>query len=270
MTDTMEVRYGTDLLVQVLSDRLVAGGLDDRNRRKLATALLTVRDVFGLQAHDVVKGSYQHMGANKEWISQQSDSKDNDRARAVYMASFSTADDALMQWRLYGAHGTGVCIGVALTGAEKLRIKGMSPIKVHIDKVRYDRDEIKMFFERGLDKILSGSEIHPVASSLIRYATLLKQDDYKHEEEWRLFVMTNALDRSPEFNHQGRRVRPFLTLQFPENEPSPLQIVAVKTGPCSSFNGGHDEDWKKFVEMCVPEVVGRDGVFSHSEKEMRA
>lgn len=270
MSDLLEVRYGANLLVETLFEALSSKELASKNRRKLATIMLAARDLFGLQDHSIVKESYAIMNVNERWIQQQSTSKDPDRAREVYLASFTEDPDALMQWRLYGGQGTGVCIGMSFTGAEKLKRKGMAPIKIHVDSVKYDRAHMKGYFQERLEEILISDELWPLANGLFFNATLLKQSDYAHEKEWRLFVWTNALDKSPQMTHDGRRIRPYLNFDFPKGSKKPLPIVSVRTGPCSSFKGRHDEDWRKYVESHLPELASSAEVFYHSEKEMRS
>lgn len=270
MSDLLEVRYGANLLVETLFEALSSKGLVVKNRRKLATIMLAARDLFGLQDHSIVKESYAIMNVDDRWIQQQSTSKDPDRAREVYLASFTEDPDALMQWRLYGGQGTGVCIGMSFTGTEKLKREGKTPIKIHVNRVKYDRAQMKRNFQKQIEKILISDELWPLANSLFFNATLLKQSDYVHEKEWRLFVWTNALDKSPEMTHDGRRIRPYLNLDFPKGGKESLPIVSVRTGPCSSFDGRHDEDWRKYVETHLPELASSADVFYDSEKEIRS
>ena len=270
MSDLLEVRYGANLLVETLFEVLKSEQHVDKNRRKLATILLAARDLFGLQDHSIVKDSYSYMGVSDHWIRHQSNSKDPHRAREVYLASFTEDPDSLMQWRLYGGQGAGVCIGMSFTGTEKLKREGKTPIKIHVNRVKYDRAQMKRNFQQQIEKILISDELWPLAKSLFFNATLLKQSDYAHEKEWRLFVWTNALDKSPEMTHDGRRIRPYLNFDFPKGSKKPLPIVSVRTGPCSSFKGRHDEDWRKYVESHLPELASSAEVFYHSEKEMRS
>lgn len=272
MSDPMEVNLGVDLLVETLVAFALANKTNDSLIERIALILTATCDLFNLYGRESVHDAYKRIKASEHWSQKYIDTKEPNQQRAVYLASFSSEPDSLMQWRLYGDNGAGVALGFRFVRGEHIMFNDRR-VTIHVAPVFYNQEKMKEGLASIVSEAVSSSDadFRHVLGRLWLNASLLKQSDYKHEREWRAFIWTNVLDENPNVDHDGVRIRPYLSVKefgSNENRSSKLPIVSVTTGPRSPFRGDQDQDWNRFVSKHVESNVSKID-FLHSSKSMR-
>jgi hypothetical protein len=276
MSDPLEVKLGIDVFVDVLIDALNGARLR-KHKSKLGTLLLHTHQVFNLRGDERFTVQLRRkMGMPEETakLTQFIDTYgglDPDRVRAIYVACFTEERDAISQWRLYGANGTGVALGFDFTHGMTFERYDKKPVPIRIGQVLYDRARVKRKQERIIEKLLSSDgNIWPVAEMCYDDAVLLKQADYSHEKEWRVYMYAKALKHSPRVSISQGRVRPFVEItNFDKKKDGTLPLKEIITGPLSAFDGEGDENWKMFVAAKSSVDAESEIRLSKSEKIFR-
>lgn len=275
LSDPTEVRYGVNLLVDMLVESL-ASISGRKQKERLGSVLLNAYQVFGLQGDSrFTEELRRSMGmpddvAKLTHVIDTAGSKNPDRYRAVYIASFSEESDSISQWRLYGDSGAGVCLGFDLRDEIHVTRHDNRKVPVKLGKVKYDIAATQKLFRKRIALIAEGAtNIWKVAESCYRDAILLKQSDYAHEKEWRLMMYAAALKHSPSITTDQKRIRPYFPLhQFDKEAGSKMPLTEIRTGPLSSFKCTEDEDFRIFV-LGQGAIAGERVKYFHSQKLMR-
>lgn len=254
LSDPMEVQYGVGLYIDILFEAFEAAKSKSAEK-KLCNLLLNAYHVFGLQGDKrYTPRLLESLGvptsaAEMMHFMDTYGAKNPEVYRAVYIASFSEERDALSQWRLYGGAGAGIALGFALVDDLAIPRPGGRDVKVRLGKVTYDPDKIRRKQRQMIERMLSSdSNIWAVAEKCYRDAVLLKQPDYAHENEWRLYLYAKALKHSPAMDLKSGRPRPFVELcRFGDLPSGSLPVVEVRTGPKALFDGANNEDWRMYI-----------------------
>jgi hypothetical protein len=145
-----------------------------------------------------------------------------------------TADgDKLSQWRGYADDGHGFSIGFSkkyLT--DKTKSNGTSHItKFFFEQVRYENkvfqsQEIDSIFDllknkNSIDLDRSSGGFIELAMRLMRSRFIIKNDAFKEEEEWRLFVCAINSDESPpeiKFRSSAQSLIPYTEMKLDSSE----------------------------------------------------
>ncbi|WP_329338545.1 DUF2971 domain-containing protein [Streptomyces sp. NBC_01352] len=168
----------------------------------------------------------------------------------VYVSCFCENGDLLSQWRGYGGVG-GYAIGFRSDVLEK-RAKGF-PVAV-FENVRYGFDE----------SLTSASELFPeylksgmtLMADYLRPLTLIKNDAFREEREWRVMVARDCIDELTKFRVGPVGVTPFVSVDF---SPEDVGELIVGPGPHSAerVNGTHqllDRYGMKHVRVVLSET----------------
>jgi hypothetical protein len=254
MSDPLEVKLGIDVFVDVLIEELNSTTLR-KSKEKLGSLLLNTYQVFNLRGDERFTPALRmKMGMPKEAakLAHFIDTYgplDADRVRAVYVACFTEERDAISQWRLYGGNGSGIALGFNFSKEMAIERHDKKRVPIRVGQVLYDVAKIRKRQERVIEKLLSSDgNIWEVAEKCYRDAVLLKQADYSHEKEWRVYMYATALKHSPKVSISGGRVRPYVEIKnFDKKRDGTLPLKEIITGPLSAFDGEHDENWRMFV-----------------------
>jgi len=254
MSDPLEVKLGIDVFVDVLIEALNNTKLR-KPKAKLGSLLLNTHQVFNLRGDARFTPELRikmGMPAETAKLTHFIDTYgglDADRVRAVYVTCFTEERDAISQWRLYGGNGSGVALGFNFADGMTIERNDKKYVPIRVGKVSYDVAKVKKRQEKIIDGLLSGDgNIWAAAEKCYRDAVLLKQADYSHEKEWRVYMYAKALKHSPRVSISQGRVRPFVEItNFDKKKDGTLPLREIITGPLSAFDGEGDENWKMFV-----------------------
>jgi hypothetical protein len=194
----------------------------------------------------------------------------------VFVASFSTKQDHLSQWRAYGRSGPSFSVGFDAT---LLRGQAVNS-GFDFDYVRYGRGEISR--ELGqllaprvraiLDQrkpLLSNENMHEVkmqlADDLRKVAAFTKNESYADEAEWRLVRrMAHAITLNPlvvKFRESRSLVVPYVEIPlhepWPESDVRQLDSEPVVSPVCGITVGPSPHP--KELKVAVEEMVWRHG-----------
>lgn len=254
MFDPLEVKLGIDVFVDVLIEALNGTRLR-KHREKLGSLFLHTLRVFNLRGDErdtVLLRKKMGMPMETAKITHFIDTYgglDADRVRAVYVACFTEERDAISQWRLYGGNGSGVALGFSFTDKMTVNRYDNKSVPIHVGKVSYNLAQVKKRQEKDIERLLSSDgNIWEASEKFYRDAVLLKQADYAHEKEWRVYMYAKALKHSPKVSISGGRVRPYVEIKdFNKGKDETLPFKEIITGPLSAFDGEGDENWRMFV-----------------------
>lgn len=254
LSDPLEERLGLDMLVDVLIEALDKA-TDTKQRQRLGSVLLQTYLVFSMQGDSRFTPELrQKMGMPKAMAEMTHfvdtfGPQNPDRVRAIYVACLTEERDAIGQWRLYGDSGAGVALGFKFDKDIKKKSINGRKVKVGIGQVSYDKEKVRRKMQAlGKRIAASSSNIWSLAEMCYQEAILLKQADYSHEREWRLFIYAKALKHSPNVTISRGRIRPYVDLEsFGLSADNKLPLVEIITGPLSAFDGETDEHWRLFV-----------------------
>lgn len=274
LSDPLEVRLGLNILVDVLIEALDAAS-DMNQKERLGSVLLETCRVFSMQEDPRFTADLrQKMGMPKN-VAEMTHfvdtfgPKNPDRVRAIYVACLTEERDAIGQWRLYGDSGAGVALGFKFNKDMKKKSINERKVKVGIGQVSYDKEIVRRRMQ-ALGKRIAAptSNIWSLAEKCYQEAILLKQADYSHEKEWRLFIYAKALKHSPNVTISRGRIRPYIDLEnFGLSADNKLPLVEIITGPLSAFYGDTDEHWRLFVYS--KNTIDAEVLLKRSEKLLR-
>ncbi|MFN4769429.1 MAG: DUF2971 domain-containing protein [Candidatus Kapaibacterium sp.] len=273
MSDPLEVKLGIDVFVDVLIEGLNSTRIR-KHKTKLGTLLLHTHQVFNLRGDERFTVQLRRKMGMPEVTAKMTQfidtygGPDPERVRAIYVACFTEESDAISQWRLYGANGSGVALGFNFTDGMAIERYDKRHVPIRVGKVSYDVERVKKRQERIVEKLLSSDgNIWAVAEKCYRDAVLLKQPDYSHESEWRLYMYATALRHSPKVSISRGRVRPYVSItNFDKKRDEALPLATIVTGPLSSFDGESDQDWRLFVAATKSGSLRPNLQFAKSEK----
>lgn len=159
----------------------------------------------------------------------------------AYLASFSTDDDQLSQWRAYASDGCGYAIGIDPT-KRLVALPRKLGSAARWFRVRYSEREQRELFERILGPIAEVIEKFSgtpefrddVALALLDGPVSLvtagmKQSGFHEESEWRVCTPWKTRRDSLRFRASKKGVVPYA--EFSTHDESPLPIVDLVLGP---------------------------------------
>jgi hypothetical protein len=214
-----------------------------------------------------------------------------------YVFSMSELADDLTQWRSYGDHGNGVCLGFSVKEIEKYKFIARRPIgaaasihrNVKLFKVIYDNDlqnefidKIQYFMKNIYKKIISDfSKNEELKKYCIRFSSskiknilykmrmIFKSDSFSSEKEWRLSVDLEA----PLFDIESRStVNELITyVEFPaylcvipRKDMAGLILNKLTVGPKVDLGRFH-RAWETLVTF----KLGNSAIVEKSSIKMR-
>ena len=170
-----------------------------------------------------------------------------------YVASWSTEEDDLAQWRAYSGSGTGYAIGMrGETIAQLAKIQRFSFARCVYKRAEHD-EWIKEIVEQSLQEMLDDEKQgvkydHAVPGDnllyrLLRFAPLIKHPKFHGEGEWRLIMEPPGPEHHDEFAVRAGRSTliphfrfklELLEGEIPAGEtPVPIAFSKIMVGPCA-------------------------------------
>jgi hypothetical protein len=163
----------------------------------------------------------------------------------LFVGSFTERGNLLSQWRGYCQHGRGVSIGF---NPFKM-IEYTQRHSFMIGRCIYDRQAKSDLAEQVINTIIStaesngeSSELHPCQSyhgifreiepELLRIATLVKDDSFHEEKEWRVVspVFSNYIEPPIKFREGSSMLIPYMELPLGDSGQK-IQIEEIFVGP---------------------------------------
>jgi hypothetical protein len=201
----------------------------------------------------------------------------------IYVASFSaeSSGDDLSQWRAYGGHHTGFClgfsrqylieIGMNFLGLGKENGWSQMPIAPFVECHYFDDKDAEGFrtlVDRQFDKHIQGQlgKLSPWAPSLLaRYAAELKHRSFAAEKEWRIALMRDNDDafEGLEFRKSSSLAVPYvpISLAWPGQR---IKVERIIIGPTP-----HKAEAKLSVELLLKRYTVDCGEIAESSIPFR-
>lgn len=157
----------------------------------------------------------------------------------TYVASYSTKNDLLSQWRSYSGSKTGYCFGLATNGIATL--DESTPL---LEPVIYQDSLAQQIITRLLQEVDSylssnnfgevevGFLLGWVGATLANLACMIKHPKFEEENEYRQFYQPGNTSLQLEQNFRNGRfgLTPYVEVPFKEENKLPLRSVTI--GPC--------------------------------------
>jgi hypothetical protein len=204
-TDQLEIRYGFDIIRQVL---------EQSKSDNLKESLLATYKEF------------ETLGVG--------------RGLFVFAICFCAEDDVLTQWRGYSPAG-GFAIGVDFKELMQLGKKQ----EFAISRMLYEKDAQRQVIERTIDcarrllpklQAAAGSNtslldefIYKVGICLFRSSLLFKHHKFDSEKEWRFFAVETSDHHKSEFRTRANGITPYIELSF-ESELTLIRQIRCSPG----------------------------------------
>jgi hypothetical protein len=183
------------------------------------------------------------------------DSLSVDTPFAIYVASFSTCNDMLSQWRGYCPSGSGFSVGFKVNNLRKLAGRRSQEIDIAFIPCIYDKDEQDRLIS---ELIYAARNAYADQSSpevlflflMLRWAAAIKHRGFDEEREWRLVA---GGTRADSLVREGRSfLVPYIEFDLVEEGKEGIDCIeSVTVGPTSH---------PKLSEQSVKDLLDRHGV----------
>lgn len=154
-----------------------------------------------------------------------------------FIASFSSNPDSLPMWSTYADKGNGVAIGISKVDFNTYKSKTGKPTwgkccynsKVYADKMKKLIANIYQDIKVTNDNHLRIGEI--ADNQLSKYFSILKNEHYAYEDEYRLIKTCSANDADAEvdFKEVGGILKPYYNFVLPKES-----LIEIRLGPCQN------------------------------------
>lgn len=198
----------------------------------------------GYQFLNKIIGSYLDNKENLPYVSEY----DYTIKDKIFITSFSTQNDSLPMWKMYGKDGKGIALGIdkeIITKVYKPLIykciynsdkhireisQILKPKKITRDSNIYDSEELKKGLEKILETAISGiiGVINDIVTTLAYSIFLVKNKDYSYEDEIRLYTIA---EENIAFRCKNDLIIPYINVFLPKEALKEIWI-----GPTNDLN----------------------------------
>ena len=198
----------------------------------------------GYQFLNKIIGSYLDNKENLPYVSEY----DYTIKDKIFITSFSTQNDSLPMWKMYGKDGKGIALGIdkeIITKVYKPLIykciynsdkhireisQILKPKKITRDLNIYDSEELKKGLEKILETAISGiiGVINDIVTTLAYSIFLVKNKDYSYEDEIRLYTIA---EENIAFRCKNDLIIPYINVFLPKEALKEIWI-----GPTNDLN----------------------------------
>ena len=198
----------------------------------------------GYQFLNKIIGSYLDNKENLPYVSEY----DYTIKDKIFITSFSTQNDSLPMWEMYGKDGKGIALGIdkeIITKVYKPLIykciynsdkhireisQILKPKKITRDSNIYDSEVLKKGLEKILETAISGiiGVINDIVTTLAYSIFLVKNKDYSYEDEIRLYTIA---EENIAFRCKNDLIIPYINVFLPKEALKEIWI-----GPTNDLN----------------------------------